>query len=207
MSSLDPLRDVQISRDLYDDPAAAASAGERRRRWLTLTGLGLVIALAATVFAFGLGRDPNLLRSPLVGRAAPAFSLPTVDGDGTIQLSDFRGQVVVINFWASWCAPCRTEHPALMTAWARYRDQGVVFVGIHFQDTTANALTYRAELGGDWPLLSDAGTRTALDYGVVGIPETFFIGPDGTVAYKHTGPVTYPLLVDQISHLLNGRRP
>jgi cytochrome c biogenesis protein CcmG/thiol:disulfide interchange protein DsbE len=187
----------------------AADAGRRfrsaRRRLFTLAGMGVAITLVTALFSFGLGRDPNFLRSPLVGRAAPTFLLPTLDGSGTLRLSQLQGQVVVVNFWASWCTACRIEHPALMAAWDRFRDQGVIFLGIDFQDATASALAYRAERGGDWPLLSDPGSRTALDYGVYGIPETFFIGPDGRVAYKQVGPVSYSLLVDQISRLLNGR--
>ncbi len=93
-----------------------------------------------------------------------------------------------------------------MAAWDRYRDQGVVFLGIAFGDRTADSRAYLAELGGDWPQLADPGERTALAYGVYGVPETFVIGPDGRVAYKRVGGVVYGDLTDQIERLLPGRQ-
>lgn len=163
--------------------------------------LAVVVGLTA-LFAFGLRRDPSAIRSVLVGRRAPNFTLRTIDGGQTVSLADLRGQVVVVNFWASWCAACRKEHPNLLAAWTRYRDQGVVVVGIVYQDTPAAAMAYMRELGGDWPTVMDPGGRTALDYGVYLIPETFFIAPDGTVAFKQDGYSSYDVLVDNISRLL-----
>src|SRR5207253_647016 len=110
--------------------------------------------------------------------------------------------VVIINFWASWCAACREEHPNLLAAWDRYRDQGVVLLGIDFQDSPGAAQAFMREMGGDWPILGDPGGRVALEYGVYGVPETFFIGRDGVVAYKQIGPSSYELLTDQIQRLL-----
>ncbi|HXF57077.1 MAG TPA: TlpA disulfide reductase family protein [Actinomycetota bacterium] len=182
-------------------PEAALRA--RRRRGLAVVGVvagGL--ALVAWLLSFGLSRDPQLLRSPLLGRPAPEFALPTLQGDGVVRLSDLRGRVVVLNFWASWCADCRLEHPHLLAAWDRYRERGVVFLGISFEDRRSDALAYLRELGGDWPHLWDPGSSTALAYGVYGVPETFFIGPDGRVAYKQVGPVDYELLTSQIARLL-----
>jgi cytochrome c biogenesis protein CcmG/thiol:disulfide interchange protein DsbE len=91
-----------------------------------LIGAVIVVAgLLTTLFGFGLTRDPSILQSSLVGRRGPDFALPMLDASQVIRLSDLRGQVVVINFWASWCAACREEHPNLLAAWERYRDQGV----------------------------------------------------------------------------------
>jgi cytochrome c biogenesis protein CcmG, thiol:disulfide interchange protein DsbE len=109
---------------------------------------------------------------------------------------------VVLNFWASWCAECAQEHPALDAAWRRYRDQGVVVLGVTFEDGRADAARWARAQGVGWPVLSDPGSRTALAYGVSGVPETLFIGPDGRVAAKRVGPVTLALLTERIGRLL-----
>src|SRR5690242_7867182 len=89
----------------------------RHRRWTPAAGLLVAVALLASLFGFGLSRDPTVVHSVLVGRRAPAFALPQTDGDRTFRLADYRGHVVVVNFWASWCVDCRVEHPALSAAW------------------------------------------------------------------------------------------
>jgi len=168
-----------------------------------LIGAVIVVAgLLTTLFGFGLTRDPSILQSSLVGRRGPGFALPTLDASRVIRLSDLRGQVVVINFWASWCAACRQEHPNLLAAWERYRDQGVVLLGIDYQDSSAAAKAFMKQMGGDWPILTDPESRVAIDYGVYGVPETFFIGRDGVVDLKHVGASSYALLTDEIQRLL-----
>jgi cytochrome c biogenesis protein CcmG/thiol:disulfide interchange protein DsbE len=174
---------------------------------VAVAGVIGAVALVAALLGFGLSRDPTELRSPLVARAAPGFSLPTLDGTGSVRLADLRGQVVVINFWASWCAECRVEHPALEAAWERFRDQGVVFLGVPFQDSPSASKAYAAEMGGDWPLLSDPSSTTALAYGVYGVPETFFVDAAGRVASKRVGPVSYGQLIDEVGRLLEERSP
>lgn len=173
----------------------------RRRRWPVIA---VVVAVGALgyFFAFGLTRDPTTLASALVDRPAPDVALEDMDTGEVVRLRDFRGQVVVVNFWASWCAACRREHPALIAAWQRYRDRGVVMLGILYQDTVENARAYLRELGGGWPTLLDPSSRAALEFGVAGIPETFFIGRDGWVAYKHVGESTYEVLTTSIHRLL-----
>jgi cytochrome c biogenesis protein CcmG, thiol:disulfide interchange protein DsbE len=185
---------------------AGAAAGRRRPRRVLLPVATVVVAvaLAAWLGSAGLGRDPAAIRSPLLGRPAPDFALRVLGGDRMVRLGDLRGQVVVLNFWASWCAECRDEHPALSAAWSRFRDAGVVLVGVDFQDDHPSALAYLSERGTSWPVVADPGSRTALAYGVYGIPETFFIGPDGRIAAKQVGPVTYDQLVREISRLLPG---
>jgi len=169
---------------------------------VVLAGLAISIATLTALFASGLGRNPEEVRSPLVGLAAPDFDLQTLDGSRWVRLSSLRGQVVVLNFWASWCAECATEHPALAAAWRRFRDQGVVVLGVTFEDPRADAMRWaRAESVG-WPVLSDPGSRTALAYGVSGVPETLFIASDGTVAAKRVGPVSLALLTERIGRLL-----
>jgi cytochrome c biogenesis protein CcmG, thiol:disulfide interchange protein DsbE len=188
-----------------DEPSTRSRLGPRRR-WVIAGAVALSIALLASLFSFGLSRDPAILRSPLIGRPAPGFALRTIDGSQTIRLSDLRGQVVVLNFFASWCRDCRVEHPALRAAWERYRDQGAVVLGVTFQDRKQDSEAFAGELATTWPLLEDEDSKTALGYGVYGIPETFFIGRDGRVAYKQIGAVSYEVLTDRITSLLQGAR-
>jgi cytochrome c biogenesis protein CcmG/thiol:disulfide interchange protein DsbE len=202
-----------VSEDRFEgepfegDPLAGdAPEGERTaRRWsprrIVVLSLTPILALSL-LLGFGLTRDPRALPSTLVGGPAPDFALRDLFSGEVVRLRDFRGQVVVVNFWASWCAPCRQEHPYLRAAWDRYRERGVVLVGIVFQDRESNARAYVDEMGGDWPFLVDPGSRTALDYGVFGIPETFFIGRDGVIAHKQVGASSYELLTDWIERLL-----
>lgn len=175
-------------------------AGGSRWRIVILT---VVPVLAfAILLATGLGKDPRALPSELIRKPAPEFSLPELGGGPKVELESLRGQVVVVNFWASWCLACREEHPALLTAWGRYRERGVVLVGIDFEDTEDAALAYSDEMGGDWPLVSDPGSHTAIAYGVFGVPETFVIAPDGTISAKIVGAVSYEWLTDEIEAAL-----
>jgi cytochrome c biogenesis protein CcmG/thiol:disulfide interchange protein DsbE len=174
----------------------------RRRRWVQVGGVAAAVALLTSLLAFGLSRDPTVVRSALLGKPAPAFDLPSLDGRSPVRLASLRGQVVVVNFWASWCADCRLEHPSLVAAWQRYQDQGVVLVGIPFQDRVAASRRFARDLRMGWPLVLDPGSRTALAYGVYGVPETFVISPAGRVVYKQVGPIPYPILIDQITRAL-----
>lgn len=174
----------------------------RRARWIWIAAVLASAGVLASLFGFGLANDPTLVHSPLIGRRAPAFDLRTLDQHGRLRLASLRGQVVVLNFWASWCVPCRTEHGDLQAAWDRYRDEGVVVVGISYQDGAQDGLRFFGDLGGDWPLLADPGSKVALAYGVTGVPETFLIDRSGRIAEKRFGPVTYAQLSSEISGLL-----
>jgi len=186
-------------------PPGPATA-RRRRRFVATGAVAGAVGLLTALFVFGLGHDPTVVRSALLGRPAPPFSLPPLEASGgTVTLSSLRGQVVVVNFWASWCADCRVEHPSLQAAWQRYQDQGVVFVGVPFEDRRPASLRYAHAMGGGWPLVQDPGARTALAYGVYGVPETFVIGADGRVVFKQVGPVSYGVLSDQITRALSRR--
>jgi cytochrome c biogenesis protein CcmG/thiol:disulfide interchange protein DsbE len=178
------------------------TAPSRAPRALVAAAILLPVVAFAVLLASGLGGDPEELPSELEGQPAPTFSLPVLGGEGTVDLASLRGQVVVLNFWASWCRPCREEHPALLAAWQRYRERGVVIVGVGFEDTEEGGLAYAEELGGDWPLVGDPDSRTAIDYGVFGVPETFVIAPDGTIEGKTVGAVTYDWLEEHIEGAL-----
>ena len=175
----------------------------------------LVAIPLVALLAFGLTRDPRQIPSPLPGRQAPDFALAVIDmgqsagrprGEGildTVRLADLRGKVVVLNFWASWCLACRDEHRPLSRVAERYRSHDVEFFGVLYNDSPPNGRRWVAEMGGQsYPALEDRGARTAISYGLYGVPETFFIGRDGRVAYKHVGPVTERLLVQKIEELL-----
>lgn len=162
-----------------------------------------VIAL----FAYAMRQDPREIPSPLPGHAAPKFALavfapgqPPLQraiGD-TVRLSDLRGRVVVVNFWASWCLACRDEHTGLTEVARQYAGQPVTFIGSLYQDTADNGTAWIAQMGGQsYPSVQDPGSRTAIDYGLYGVPETFFVGPDGMIARKITGPAS-PALVRHI---------
>ena len=175
----------------------------------------LIAAAVAVPFVallgFGLTRDPRAIPSPLPGRVAPDFRLPVMrTGDypaariarDTAVLSEHRGQIVVLNYWASWCLACRDEHAALSAAAREYAGKGVQFFGTVYNDRPDNAALWIQMMGGQsYPSLLDQGSRTAIDYGLYGVPETFFIGRDGRVAYKHVGPVTEGLLRQKIDSL------
>ena len=190
--------------DALDDAGEPRPPARRVPRALVAAAILVPVAAFSLLLASGLGGDPADRPSELDGEPAPSFSLPVLGGGGTLDLESLRGQVVVLNFWASWCRPCREEHPALLATWERYRERGVVLVGVGFQDTEEGALEYAEEQGGDWPLVADPGSRTAIDYGVFGIPETFVIAPDGTIVAKTVGAVTYEWLEDHIEDALGG---
>lgn len=174
----------------------------RRLRWLLPAAVVPVVGL----LAFGLTRDATVLPSALVGKEAPAFHLETVEGD-TVRLDDLRGKVVVLNFWASWCIPCRTEHSVLLRASRAWPAENVAVVGIVYQDSRPNARRFMEALGGDWPSGLDPASRTAIDYGVYGVPETYFLSADGRVARKQVGPVTWELVRATVDSLLAARDP
>jgi len=182
--------------------AALTNSARRPRRRLTL-GLGgvvivlvtalvvlLVVGLVRQKGSYGgfavnaVGRIGRINRGP-----APDFSTTLFTGE-TFRLADQRGQIVVVNFWASWCPPCRTEAPVLERAWQRYRGRGVQFIGLNVWDTDSDARNFMTQYGTDYPNGPDNSGRAAINYGVTGLPETFIIRPDGTIAQHWIGPLT-----------------
>jgi cytochrome c biogenesis protein CcmG, thiol:disulfide interchange protein DsbE len=172
------------------------------RRWALVAAVAVAVGSTAVLLGAGLGHDPNALPAVLEGRPAPDFDLSTIDGSQHVHLADLRGQVVVLNFWASWCVACRQEEGVLADAFQRYRDRGVAVLGISFQDSETDAAAYATSHQVPWPLLGDPGSRTGLAYGVTGLPETYFIGTDGRVAHKEAGVVTTGLVEREVGQLL-----
>src|SRR5207247_9288401 len=117
-----------------------------------------------------------------IGKPPAGVSLQTLDGSGTFAYAPSDGKVTVINFFASWCIPCKEENPALVRVYERYRSSDVVFVGVLYQDTRDSGLKYVKDNGVTWPTASDDDGRVAFSYGVFGIPETYFIGAAGIIA-------------------------
>ena len=176
---------------------------------------GIAAAFAIPViglFVFGMRHDPKDIPSPLPGTIAPSFALAVFApgeaplgrpvGD-TIRLADMRGQVVVLNFWASWCLACRDEHPVLSAVARRYAGMPVRFVGSLYQDRASAGTDWIAELGGQsYPSVEDPQARTAIDYGLYGVPETFILAADGHIARKSTGPADAAVVVHVVDSLL-----
>lgn len=175
----------------------------RARRGLLLTVVLAVVAVVAALLASGLRHDPSVTASPLVGRAAPDFTLPELDGP-PVHLASLRGQVVVVNFWASWCTECHTEQAALNATWNKFRDSGVVVLGVDFEDNNADARDYVASEGSDYPVVVDADSRTALAFGVRGVPETYVLDRSGRIVDRVIGAVDEGTLSRTLDLLVRG---
>ncbi len=192
------------------DVAPASDPEARpRRTWIALVGIVVAAAVLAFVFGGRFGQDPRLVDSPLVGSPLPDLTLPYLEQDGELALSDLQGEVLVVNFWASWCFPCRIEHPALTEASASYGERGVHFVGILYQDNERPAVAFLDELGRgeNYTYLVDEGSRATVELGVFGVPETFFVDRNGVVRGRVQGEVTSAVLVEALEDVLAGRTP
>jgi cytochrome c biogenesis protein CcmG/thiol:disulfide interchange protein DsbE len=168
-------------------------------RWL----IPILAIPAIGLLAFGLTRDVQVLPSAIVGEPAPDFRLATMSGD-SLALDDLAGEVVILNFWASWCIPCRQEHPALVRATEAYDPGKVRVLGVLYQDEPGNAGRFMERFGGEWETVLDPGSRTAIDFGVYGVPETFFLNADGQIAYKHIGPLHWGIIESKVDSILAG---
>ncbi|MDH3399201.1 MAG: redoxin domain-containing protein, partial [Acidimicrobiia bacterium] len=140
----------------------------------------------------------------------PALELELLAEDGSLALTDLRGQVLVVNFWASWCFPCRGEHPALTAVARDYEDLGVRLVGVVYQDEPGAAMGFLDQLGwgGDnYQYVMDSKSRAAVEFGVFGVPETYFVDAEGIIVGKVQGEVTSSLLRTTLDQILAGQRP
>jgi cytochrome c biogenesis protein CcmG/thiol:disulfide interchange protein DsbE len=170
------------------------------KRWaVTLGAVAICVALLFILKA-GFGRDPHEVPFMLSGKPAPPFTLRALDTGKPVSLEQFKGHPVVINFWASWCGPCRQEHPVL-TWGAREFGSQAVFLGIIFEDTEDNARAVLQEEGASFPQLVDPRSRISVDYGVSGVPETYFIDGNGIIMGKYVGPIDPQTLADRIRAL------
>ncbi len=156
-------------------------------RVVLIAGILITVALVVILSA-GLGKDPQHIESPLIGKQAPDFALKAVGTGETIDLTQFRGKPLVVNFWATWCRPCYEEHPVLVSN-AQMMQGQVQFLGVVFQDKEEKIQQFLNERGTAYPTLVDQAGKTAIAYGVGGVPETFFLNKDGKVVAKFEGPI------------------
>jgi cytochrome c biogenesis protein CcmG/thiol:disulfide interchange protein DsbE len=166
------------------------TAPAKPRRLLLLLPLAVFVALTA-LFLMQLlsGRDVAEIPSALIGEPAPETSLPPLEGMALpgLDSKNFAGKVTLVNVWASWCAPCREEHPLLLDL---SRDKRFSIAGLNYKDAPENARRFLGGLGNPYSAIGvDGAGRTAIDWGVYGVPETFLVGKDGKIAFKHVGPL------------------
>lgn len=186
----DPSRDGgEVDADAVEVEGDARVGGPRA----ALVASAVIAVLVALLVAVLATRDPSgerATQSPLIGRLAPATAGTTLDGQ-QVSIDDQRGRWVIVNFFASWCTPCRTEHPELLAFDAAHRAAGdAVLIGVTFDDRADDARDFFAERGGDWPVIDDPENSIGVAYGVAQVPETFVIAPNGTVVQRFAGAVT-----------------
>lgn len=197
---------TSATSDEETEPAVDGSSPRRRKpiRWIALI-VGVTVFLSTAIVVGGrITHTANSADSPLIGKPAPAFDLARIDAPGRVKSLSLRGSITIINFWASWCVPCRAENARLASFYLRWHPKGVELVGVVYNDTVSSAKGFRNELGGTWPLVEDPHGSTAVDYGVIGVPETFIIDQYGIVVSKLIGAVGPTTLDDILSQIANG---
>ncbi len=169
--------------------------------------VSIVLILAATavvgLLTRGLFVNVQKVPSALVGKPAADFQLPSIDATGEpVNLARFKGKPVILNFWASWCTSCREESEMLEVFWQLWKDKGIQVIGIAVQDTPEAAREFAQKAGKTFVLGIDETGKVGLDYGVYGVPETFFIDASGVIRYKEAGPLTRDVLVAEANRLM-----
>lgn len=176
-----------------------------------LAGLAVVAGslVLAVILGSRFGRDPSFIASPLIGQPAPDLTLPTLADTGDFALRQLDGNVAVVNFWASWCVPCRAEHADLVATANAFEEKGVRFVGVLYQDDPGPAIDFLDELGwgNNYVYIVNPGSRAAIAFGVFGVPETFFIDAEGLIVAKIIGQTDAILLGSTLDQILRGERP
>ena len=170
--------------------------------WTVMAAIGALTGL----FVFGFTTDPKIVPSPLVGRPAPAFALTELNSGGRLSLSDLKGTPFLLNFWASWCAACRDEARLLEAAHRRWGASAERFrvIGIAVQDTPDAARKFARRFGKTYFLALDtAEGDISLNYGLYGVPESFFVGADGLVRHKQIGALTAEVIENQVTGMLD----
>lgn len=173
-----------------------------RRGYGRIVVVGLVVALLG-LLGWGLRARAG---GPVENGVAPDFSLTTFEGQ-TVTLGELRGKVVIINFWASWCVPCRQEAAYLESTWRAYKDKGVVFVGVNYVDAEPNARAYLDEFDITYPSGPDPAQKIARTYRIKGVPETFYVDKAGQLRVVQIGPFSPPTLEEKINELLAEKSP
>jgi len=171
--------------------------------WRRLAIIAFIIGPILALLAFGFTRDARYITSPLIAKFATPFTITLFDGR-KLTLDDLRGKAVFLNFWASWCPPCRAEARDLEAAWQKLKDKNMVFLGIALQDTDQNALEFLKEFNVTYLNGKDEAGKIAVDYGTWGIPESFFIDPQGRITYKHVGAIRAALVMAKLEEAAKG---
>jgi cytochrome c biogenesis protein CcmG/thiol:disulfide interchange protein DsbE len=169
-------------------------------RWAIAIGGTVVAAALVIVMLKGFGRDPHEVPFNLKGKPAPEFTLKRLDNGARVTLAELKGKPLVINFWATWCGPCKQEDPVLRWGYRKF-GQEAAFIGVIFEDTEENARRALAENNLGFPQLVDPLSSMAVDYGVTGVPETYFVDASGTIRGKFVGPIDPQSLTERIQEL------
>ncbi len=159
-----------------------------RRPAVLLVGVAVAVGVLLFAFAMLFGRDPHAVPFGLKDQPAPDFTLTRLDTGEPVTLKQLRGRPLVLNFWASWCGPCQQEHPTLARAAQHFKDEANFF-GVVFEDTPEEARQFARPMDPSFPQLIDPQSRMAVDYGVTGVPETYFIDAQGIIRDKFVGPL------------------
>ncbi len=177
-----------------------------RRTWMWVgVTVGIVVVIgAAVVFSSRFGTDPSLGPSPLVGKPAPFFSATAIEGSQPVTLADFAGDVLVVNFWAPWCVPCREEHAVLVAAASAYASADVTVLGLAYESELDDVIAFLDELGSSYPIAMDDRSRAAIAFGVRGVPETFFVDRNGIIVGKVSGAVNAAVMTSTLDAILVG---
>jgi cytochrome c biogenesis protein CcmG/thiol:disulfide interchange protein DsbE len=165
--------------------------------WMAGAAIALVVAV---LLLYSIAAKPS--EPPMIGSPVPEFEFTALDGS-LMSLAAHRGEVVVVNFFASWCNPCREEAAALEDTWRAYQDQGVQFYGIAYKDADSKAQAFLDEFDVSYPSTVDTRNRAAREYGVTGVPETFVVDREGLLVYHFLGPITQAQLSAEIERALN----
>jgi cytochrome c biogenesis protein CcmG/thiol:disulfide interchange protein DsbE len=165
--------------------------------------IGAAVFLAAMLWVFnqGFGTDPHAVPFLMAGKQAPRFQMKRLDTDEVVKLESFIGRPIVLNFWATWCGPCKLEHPVLEWAFGKWGTD-VVFLGIVFEDTEENTKRFLRENGGSFPQLFDPRSTVAVDFAVSGVPETYFIDRQGVIRGKVAQPIDPETMQNRIAEIL-----